>query len=425
VQILLEEMLALINSPAGAIWLYEPADDELQQVIARGWFAEQPRARKPGEGLAGSVFLSGQAQVSREFRSHPGKHDTIRATQPEGWGGAVVPIRTADQVIGVLVVAMQLPREATPEDVHLLTTLAEIAGNVIHRSRLHQLTLSQLRHTAALHRIDTAISASHDLQSTLYSVIDEVLAQLDVDAADVLLYRTHTLQYAAGRGFLTRGIERSQGRLGEGQSGSAAMERRMIGVPDLAHADIPFRRAALLAGEHFVSHYAAPLIAKGEVRGVLEIFHRTRLDPASERLQIFEALATQAAIAIENSALLDDLQQSNMALGMAYEATIEGWSRALDMRDHETEGHSRRVTEMTLTLARAVGIADGELLHLRRGALPHDIGKMGVPDSILLKPGALSEEEWLVMRRHPVFAYELLSPIPFLQRALDIPYCHH
>lgn len=109
----------------------------------------------------------------------------------------------------------------------------------------------------------------------------------------------------------------------------------------------------------------------------------------------------------------------------AYDATIEGWSRALDYRDHETEGHSRRVTELTLRLARAVGMGEEEMVHVRRGALLHDIGKMAVPDRILLKPGPLDDGEWDLMRRHPAYAHEMLTPIAFLRPALDIPHCHH
>jgi putative nucleotidyltransferase with HDIG domain len=107
------------------------------------------------------------------------------------------------------------------------------------------------------------------------------------------------------------------------------------------------------------------------------------------------------------------------------ETTIAGWLRALHLRDHETWAHTQRVTAMTIRLARAMGMGEPELLHLRRGALLHDIGKMGIPDDILLKAGPLSGEEWEVMRRHPTYAYEWLVPIPAFRPALDIPYCHH
>lgn len=123
--------------------------------------------------------------------------------------------------------------------------------------------------------------------------------------------------------------------------------------------------------------------------------------------------------------LRENERQAAVALAHAYEATLEGWARALELRDYETEGHSRRVTEMTLRLAQRFGITEGEVIHIRRGALLHDIGKMGVPDRILLKPSALTPDEWEIMRKHPVYAYELLAPIDYLRPALDIPYCHH
>jgi len=159
--------------------------------------------------------------------------------------------------------------------------------------------------------------------------------------------------------------------------------------------------------------------------GVLEVFHRTALDPDIEWLSFMETLAGQVAIAINNATLYKNLQQSNVELSLAYDATIEGWSRALDLRDRETEGHTLRVTELTKQMAKEVGMGEKELVHIQRGALLHDIGKMGVPDRILLKPDMLTDEEWKIMHKHPIFAYEMLSPIGFLLPALDIPYCHH
>lgn len=109
----------------------------------------------------------------------------------------------------------------------------------------------------------------------------------------------------------------------------------------------------------------------------------------------------------------------------AYDATIEGWARALDLKDEETEHHSQRVCDLTLRIAKKMGIHENELANIRRGALLHDIGKMGIPDSILHKPDKLSEDEWKIMQKHPIYAYEMLSPITYLNEALEIPYCHH
>lgn len=142
-------------------------------------------------------------------------------------------------------------------------------------------------------------------------------------------------------------------------------------------------------------------------------------------MRILLAIADIAANAIHRTTLFENLEQAHEDLKQAYATTLEGWARALELRDMETEGHSQRVTTITLQLAKAMGINDDELVHVHRGALLHDIGKMGIPDSILRKPAPLTDDEWDVMRQHPVLAYNLLSPIDFLKPALDIPYCHH
>lgn len=306
--------------------------------------------------------------------------------------------------------------------------MAEALGQNIdrlHRAEAKYRTRSE--HLQALRHIDLAITGSLDLRVTLNVVLDQVAQQLGVHAADVLLLNPHTqtLEYAAGRGFRHQGIERSRLRLGEGYGDRALFERNIIRLSSIPEAGSTFLRAPLLEGEDFVAYFAVPLIAKGQVKGLLEIFHREGLDPGREWLDFLETLAGQAAIAIDNATLFEGMQRSNIELTLAYDDTIEGWSRALDLRDKETEGHSRRVTAMSLRLARALGMEESGLVHVRRGALLHDIGKMGVPDQVLLKPGPLTEEEWAIMRRHPVYAYEMLSPVAYLRRALDIPYCHH
>jgi putative nucleotidyltransferase with HDIG domain len=142
-------------------------------------------------------------------------------------------------------------------------------------------------------------------------------------------------------------------------------------------------------------------------------------------MDFLESLAGQAAIALDNVEMFNNLERSNFELSQAYDATIEGWSRALDLRDRDTEYHTLRVTETTLELARQMEISESQIVHIRRGALLHDIGKMAIPDEILQKPGPLTPEEWIIMRKHPEHAYSLLSPIGFLRPALDIPTYHH
>ena len=257
-------------------------------------------------------------------------------------------------------------------------------------------------------------------------ILSQTLSQLQVDAAGILLLDAdgQTLSYAAEQGFQTL-VGQIQVRIGESHAGHVARERRLIRIPNLnEQTDDPLFNT-LVVKEKFVSYVGVPLIVKREVKGVLEVFHRTSFQPYQEWLDFLNTLAGQTAIALENTSLLGNLKTSNQELEQAYDATLEGWSHAMDLRDKETEGHTRRVTELTLKIARAMGMTESQLLHIRRGALLHDIGKLGIPDHILFKPGNLTPEEWEIMQKHPEYAYEMLSSIQYLKPALPIPYFHH
>ncbi len=300
-----------------------------------------------------------------------------------------------------------------------------VATDISTRVQAEQAIARHVEQLSALRANDMVIMNSVDLHLTLDILLAQVIAQLRVDAAQVLVLDQHTqmLECAAGRGFRGAEVSRLSLRLGEGYAGRAALEGRRISVPDLAQVEVA--RMSLVDDEQFVAYVGAPLIAKGQMQGVLEVFHRGPLATDEAWLDYLEMLAGQVAIAIDNATLFSNLQRANIELMSAYDTTIEGWSRALDLRDKETEGHSRRVTTMTLALAQAMGLPSAELVQARRGALLHDIGKMGIPDTILLKPGPLTEQEWVLMRKHPVYAYELLAPIAYLRPALSIPYSHH
>lgn len=349
----------------------------------------------------------------------------------------VIPLRISDlslpseKLIGLLMLgeARNEGREPfTMEKMRLAKTIGSSAAIAIRRMLLRVQTERRLQQLVALSEIDLAIISSSDMAISLGILLMQAMEQLKVDAADVWLFNSNsqTLEFFSGRGFRSSVFTNAKSmHLGEGIAGRAALERRTINIPNLgAYGENPRLEKALKI-EPFLSYYAVPLIVKNQLKGVLELFHRTELESNEDWLNFLHALANQAAIAIDNSSLFNDLLQSNAELTQAYDSTIQGWSRALDLRDNETEGHTLRVTELTTTLGRKFGLSDAELVHVRRGALLHDIGKMGVPDGILLKPGPLTEEEWVVMKKHTTYAYELLSPIHFLRSAIDIPYCHH
>jgi HD-GYP domain-containing protein (c-di-GMP phosphodiesterase class II) len=358
-------------------------------------------------------------QQIKEWLHYPGS-ENIHA-----WLG--VPLEIQNQRIGILTVDHQQIGRYDEHDAELVSAFAAQAAIALENSRLFEEAQRRMYRIESLREIDQAISGSLDLQTTLDVLIGQLINTLEVDAAAVLLFKPglQTLDYVSGRGFRTDFLQYTSLQIGEGLAGRAALQRKMIHVPDLSAQETSLQNSPRLEQESFVTYLAEPLIAKGEIVGVLEVFHRSLLKPDHEWIDFLDALASQAAIAIDRLNLYNDLERSNVELIQAYDATIEGWAKAVELRDGETEVHSRRVVQMTLQLARRLGITGERLADIRRGALLHDIGKMAVPDSILLKPGELSEEDWKVMKKHPVLAYEMLSGIEYLRRALDIPYCHH
>lgn len=314
-------------------------------------------------------------------------------------------------------------RIALLSDSQFLLVARDITNHKHTENRLEQ----QVRRLAALRSIDLAIASGLDLKLLLSMLLDQVTDLLQVDAASILLLNpeTNLLTFSSGTGFQTNTLQHTRLKLGEGFAGRVAMERKAIGIPDLRLHAMGFARSPHFVDERFVAYYGLPLVAKGKTLGVLEIFNRTPLGLDSDWVEFMGIISGQAAIAIDNAILFKDLQRSNVELGLAYDATIEGWSRTLDLRDKETEGHTRRVADMTIRLALLMGVEKDAIVHIRRGAILHDIGKVAIPDEILFKPGPLNEEEWGVMRQHPTIAVTLLAPINYLAPALEIPRWHH
>lgn len=297
----------------------------------------------------------------------------------------------------------------------------------VHINELNRQLQQRLDYLTALREIDNAIVGSIGLDKVLDTALTQLSEKLKVDGCCVLLYNPslRRLRFGASVGLIGRAHRGTYLRLGEGAAGRAAQSREQVVLTGAEQLKNELAPARDLSNEGFEFYVATPLIAKGQLLGVLEVFQRVNEPHAADWYDFLTALTAQAAIALENANLVESLHRTNFELTSAYERTIEGWSAALDLRDKETEGHSRRVTEQTVLLAERLGVPNEQLVHVRRGALLHDIGKMGVPDSVLLKPGPLDDEEWALMKRHPELAYQLLQPIGFMRAALDIPYCHH
>lgn len=349
-----------------------------------------------------------------------------QAGENQGLHVLALPLVVHRRTLGAVVVARA--RAYVPVDHRRLVTVADIAASALHRASLHEDTRRQLRRLEALHTIERAIASILNLETLLKIVLQHVVDLLEVDAADILLYEAPTLglTYTAGQGFKAFAPNPGALREAAGLAHEVVREGRMVYLADLTRqqSGSPALEDWLIE-EGFVSYLGVPLQARGQVVGVLELFQRKRLAPDVDWRSFLETLASQTAIAIDKTSLLEDLQRTNLELTLAYDKTLEGWAKALELRDKETKDHSRNVTEWTLRLAGHMGVPEEQLVHIRRGTLLHDIGKMAIPDEILKKPGPLSAEEWVLMKQHPIIAYELLAPIPYLRQALEIPYCHH
>jgi HD-GYP domain-containing protein (c-di-GMP phosphodiesterase class II) len=283
------------------------------------------------------------------------------------------------------------------------------ASNITHSSA--RLTL--------LYRLSQVFNSSLHLRDVLEKVMDEVIRLVRAERGFLMLYDgNHELQFQAARGMDRSSINKPDFQVSHSILRRVARE----GIPLLtnnaqAEEELGKQKSIILLGLRSV--LCVPLMLKGEIIGVIYVDNRMQVGQFNAHdCDLLQSIAANASVAIENARLFEDL-------ATAYDTTLEGWSMALELRDRDTQGHSRRVVDLSMTLGQAMGLDEQTLIHLKRGALLHDIGKMGIPDSVLLKSGPLTEDEWGVMHRHPEMAYQFLCNIPYLLPALDVPYCHH
>lgn len=383
-----------------------------------------------GRGPTGVAIRSGFPQVVQDTETDPSFSPWRDIALSYGFrSSAAFPLVSRGHTFGSLNLYSRKPGFFTAERIELFQAFANYAAAALENARLFEETQRRAKHIEALRLIDLAIASGFDLRVTFHVALEQITSQLGVDAACILRFEPASglLEHAHGRGFHTKEIERSRMQMGQGLAGLVAQSRSLISVPDLSHPPKPLPEAFrnFIREEGFVSYYAVPLVAKGKLLGVLEVFNREPLEGNSAWRQFLETFGAQVGIAIEDISLFSELQRKHRELLEAYDRTLEGWAKALALKEDETEQHSQRVTDLTVEVARAMGVSGEELQSMRRGALLHDIGKIGIPDAILLKPGPLTDEEFEIIKNHPVYAFEMLSPIEYLRPALEIPYCHH
>lgn len=424
IPILLDQIMALLTIDGVALILCDPIGEQVVTAEGIGTLASvSSEYLASGEGIVDFVMQKEQPYLAKNV-----PHDSLLnnlSSVKKKQTLACIPLRARDYKMGMLCIGSQYT--ITQKNLQLMTSVGDMAANALYRVTLHEQTERRLRHIQALHTIDQAIATSSDVYQTLDVVLCQVMSHLKIDATSVLLYNpvTNHLEYEVGRGFDTVVIQQTYINLDDPFTIRTVRQSRVLSLEDVYQKDDQ-SLIQLMQAEGFVAYYGIPLIARGKLKGVLEVFQHTPLQPDLEWLDFFNILAGQTLIAIDHAELIAEFERTNDELMLAYDATIEGLARALELRDAETEGHSRRVTRMTIKFANSMGIfSEEEIIQIRRGAILHDVGKVAIPDAILLKNGPLDDIEYAVMQLHTTYAYDMLYPIPFLRPSLDIPYCHH
>ena len=300
-----------------------------------------------------------------------------------------------------------------------------VAQEISQRIKAEQQIQQQLIQLDTLHRIDNLITANLSLPDLLNGVLEEVRAVLKADAAAIYTFDSPEVLRCVALSGSQIFLNEVQCEIPRGLFPDLASGKRVMVNTDSSDTNRLVIIKNRIRQNGFTGYIGEPLSSSGKVKGILEIYFNDHFEASNEWGSLLGRLSAQVAVAVDKSQLYRNLQNAYTELNQAYDQTLAGWVAALELRERETAVHSREVVEMTVRLAHLMGIKADDLMHVWRGAYLHDIGKMAIPDAILLKPGPLTEEEWEVMRQHPSLAYQMLSGVSYLKPALDIPYGHH
>ena len=369
----------------------------------------------------GTVFLADDENMPVEIRAEKDQFSVLNAN-------VFFPFTSQSGLTGWLALGPSLTGEAySREDLIFLESLGQHVATAIERAWLFLAEREKQNVVEALKDTAAALTSTLDFELVLDRILANVKKVVYHEATNIMLIEGDVVRVVRRQGdekYISAAAVLNRKMPVDGTPSLTNILR--TGLPEIVHDTLQHPEWVYLPESKWVRSYlGAPIRNKGKMIGFLNLNSNTPNFFTEEHAENLLAFADQAGVAIENSRLFNGLQDANDELLAAYDTTLEGWVRALDLRDKETEGHSQRVTRITLALAEKLGLSEEELLHIRRGALLHDIGKIGISDTILHKAGPLTPKERSIMSQHPIYSHEMLSSIDFLRPAMDIPYCHH
>jgi HD-GYP domain-containing protein (c-di-GMP phosphodiesterase class II) len=277
------------------------------------------------------------------------------------------------------------------------------------------------------HSICQLLQSSMDVRDPLPAVLELLGSAVQADAMTAVYFdqRSQRFDLLATYKLDARVIAKLKLFFETGLAGKAARDGKLVWIQDMLSSYSPLRPMSPLAHEGFRSYLALPLIGHNDLLGILEAVWQTPQDLQPSSMDLLERMAEHISFTMERTSIVKDLRHRNKELAATYNAMIEGLSRALELRDLETEGHTRRVSRLMMRFVEHMQIPPDQWDAIRQGALLHDVGKLGIPDAILLKPGSLTQQERQVMQQHAVYGYNVLAPIINLRQTLDIALYHH
>ncbi len=434
---------AMLKADCVCIALWDPVRNLPVPTSAsesiRNRYAKIPA--QPGQDtLTEAVLQTGHWQIVEDAA----QTELLSSDYAELLAGRTVlalPLFARETWLGAALIAMEGTYRFSSQEIDLAEQSAAQMALGIARYRTLEAARRRSAELETLRQANLSLISNLELQPLMEALLSQVYRLMEADRVSLFLYDGDELRFGAA--YWDGAVQ--QRPMQEPDPDGLSYQVANQGLTLVASENDQKRRRFSSTQRNGIM-VGLPIMREGHTVGVMNVGYDSSRHFDENDIRVMNMLADQTAIALqnaqmfeqnqkaleqtqelleENASLFANLQDANQDLMNAYDATIQGWAKALELRDYETKGHSDRVSELTLRLATALGIEGDELVHIRRGALLHDVGKMGIPDEILFKPGKLSEEEWVIMKRHVDYAYEWLSGIPYLTPALDIPYCHH
>lgn len=423
IQLILEQLAKVVQYESASVQLLR--DGYLEIVGGQGWpdpsVVLGMRFPIPGDNPNSIVVLERRPVALRSASEDFSPFNTPPHSHIRSWLG--VPLIVRDHVIGMFAVDHSQPDYFTQADVEMVNAFAGQAAITIENTRLFEETCRQLAELEIIQTIASALRIAQKVDDVFPIILDQLINLLDFGTALVDLIELDSGEIVT---ILAHGVwapmTGKRTPINAGGSGRVIASGRPYVTTDVI-ADGVVAHPDLIGGLN--AAVCVPIVAQRQTLGTLWVGRRSRSSITGEEINLLLALGEMVGSTIQRMTLHEQTVLQAEEIESAYDLTLEGWAKALELRDKETEGHSRRVSDLTLQLARQFGFSPTELVHIRRGVLLHDIGKMGVSDQILKKRGPLNDEEWAEMRKHPQYAYDLIFPIAYLRPTLDIPYCHH